>query len=284
VEIFQAKEAYAKVNLALAIVGRREDGYHELQSVMQSLDLHDIVKIKKCGNSLVCRCGELSGPGNLAYQAAVLFQQRLGVNYGILIDIAKQIPLQAGLGGGSSDAAAVLLLLNSIYGQPLSGEELAELAGQCGSDVGFCLTGGTMWATGRGEKLERLPSAPKMELVLVKPRKGINTGEAYRLFDAQGQGSRLSKEDWCRVLAGGETAEIARLMSNDFEPVSSHIVPEIARIKEELQLAGCYGSLMSGSGSAVFGIAQDKEHAAWVGQRLLHKGLGQIWMTCTHNV
>jgi 4-diphosphocytidyl-2-C-methyl-D-erythritol kinase len=283
VETLHAKCAYAKINLALAIVGRRRDGYHELQTVMQSIELHDVVKIERSGTALVCNCGGLSGSGNLAYQAAALFQKHLGVNDGVLIEITKQIPLQAGLGGGSSDAAAVLLLLNDIYQQPLTAEELAELAGLCGSDVGFCLTGGTKWATGRGEELEELPAAPKMDLVLVKPLGGIDTGEAYRRFDAQGQGRSISKQDWCRVLARGEIEEIAWLMSNDFEPVSLAMVPEISLIKEELLLAGCYGSLMSGSGSAVFGIAQDKEHATWIGQRLLRKGFGQVWNTSTYN-
>ncbi|HWQ88655.1 MAG TPA: 4-(cytidine 5'-diphospho)-2-C-methyl-D-erythritol kinase [Desulfitobacteriaceae bacterium] len=282
-ETSYVKFAYAKINLALTIKGRRRDGYHELQSVMQSIALHDVVKIERSGTALVCRCGSLSGSGNLAYQAAALFQQRLRVSDGVLIEITKQIPLQAGLGGGSSDAAAVLLLLNNVYQQPLAREELAELAGICGSDVCFCLTGGTMWATGRGEELEKLPAAPKMDLVLVKPPRGIDTGEAYHRFDTRGQGRSISKQEWQSVLAKGEIKEITRLMTNDFEPISLDIVPEISLIKEELQLAGCYGSLMSGSGSAVFGVAQDKEHAAWVRQRLLRKGFGQVWSTYTYN-
>lgn len=276
--------AYAKINLSLAIVGRRSDGYHELQSVMQSIELHDIIRVGRLGHSLVCHCGELSGPGNLAYKAAALFLRDIEVNDGVLIEIDKQIPLQAGLAGGSSDAAAVLLLLNEIYQKPLNFEELKRLALMCGSDVCFCLTGGTMWATGRGEELEALPATPKMELVLVKPLDGIDTGEAYRRFDVLGQNGRINKEDWQIVLEKGQINEIAELMYNDFELVSAEMVPEISHIKQELLRTGCYGSLMSGSGSTVFGIARDKEHAAWVGQRMLKKGFSQVWCTSTYNV
>lgn len=276
--------AYAKINLSLAIVGRRSDGYHELQSVMQSIELHDIIRVERLGHSLVCHCGELSGPGNLAYKAAALFLRDIEVNDGILIEIDKQIPLQAGLAGGSSDAAAVLLLLNEIYQKPLNFEELKRLALMCGSDVCFCLTGGTMWATGRGEELEALPAAPKMELVLVKPLDGIDTGEAYRRFDVLGKNGRINKEDWQIVLEKGQINEIAELMYNDFELVSAEMVPEISHIKQELLRTGCYGSLMSGSGSTVFGIARDKEHAAWVGQRMLKKGFSKVWCTSTYNI
>ncbi|MHB8126046.1 MAG: 4-(cytidine 5'-diphospho)-2-C-methyl-D-erythritol kinase [Desulfitobacteriaceae bacterium] len=283
-EILHTTFAYAKINLGLAIVGQRRDGYHELQSVMQSIELHDVIKVERVGHSLVCHCAGLSGPGNLAYQAADLFLRRIRANDGILIEIDKQLPLQAGLAGGSSDAAATLRLLNEIYQKPLSIEELKELAGMCGSDVGFCLTGGTMWATGRGEELEVLPSAPKMELILVKPLDGIDTGEAYRRFDIIGQKGSQSKEKWRLALEMGQIKEIAHLMSNDFESVSMQMVPEISLIKQELLLAGCYGALMSGSGSTVFGIAQDKEHAVWVGQMLQKKGFDQVWWTSTmHN-
>lgn len=282
-EISHTAFAYAKINLGLAIVGRRSDGYHELQSVMQSIELHDVIKVERNGHSLVCRCRGLSGPENLAYKAAALFLRNIGVNDGIIIEIDKQIPLQAGLAGGSSDSAAVLLLLNEIYQKPLSFEELKRLALMCGSDVCFCLSGGTMWATGRGEELEILPASPKMELVLVKPRDGINTGEAYRLFDAFGQNGGLNKEDWRYVLEKGRIKEIAELMYNDFESVSAAMVPEISYLKQELLCTGCYGSLMSGSGSTVFGIAQDKEHAAWAGRRLLKKGFNQVWCTSTYN-
>lgn len=272
--------AYAKINLALAILGRRDDGYHELQSVMQSIALHDIVLVRRQGDKLVCRCGALSGPGNLAYKAAELFLERCGQTEGIEIEIEKKIPIQAGLAGGSTDAAATLRLLNQLYGEPLDPSELHELAVRCGADVAFCLRGGTMWATGRGEKLDLLPTAPKLDLVLIKPYVGVNTGEAYRRFDLKGQGGILRRADWEKALTQGSEA-IARLLYNDLESASAHMVPQILVLKQQLMNAECYGALMSGSGSSVFGIARGRQHALDIAGKLRKNGFNNVWVTTT---
>ena len=276
--------AYAKINLALAIHGIREDGYHELQSVMQSIALHDIVRVRRRGGKVVCRCGALSGPRNIAYKAAVLFLEQLGQFEGIEIEIVKHIPLQAGLAGGSTDAAATLRLLNQLYGEPLSREALLTLARRCGADVAFCLRGGTMWATGRGERLEALPTAPALDLVLTKPFAGVNTREAYLRFDLVGQGGRLTQTDWEKALAQNSTQQIADLLYNDLELASTQMVPEILVLKQHLLEAECYGALMAGSGSCVFGIAQGKQHALEVAGRLRKKGLKNVWVTRTVDV
>ena len=273
--------AYAKINLALAIRGVREDGYHELQSVMQSIALHDIVRLRRRGEKVVCRCGALSGPGNLAYQAAVLFQEQCGQSDGVEIEIDKRIPVQAGLAGGSTDAAATLHLLNQLYEEPLDRDELHALAGKCGADVAFCLQGGTMWATGRGERLESLPTAPELDLVLIKPFAGVNTREAYRQFDLVGQGGCLSRTAWEKALTQNSTEQIADLLYNDLEPASVQMVPQILRFKQYLLDAACYGALMSGSGSCVFGIAQGKQHAIEVAGQLRKKGFKNVWVTRT---
>lgn len=273
--------AYAKINLALAIHGIREDGYHELQSVMQSIALHDIVRVRRGGEKVVCRCGALSGPGNIAYKAAVLFLEQLGQSEGLVIEIVKVIPIQAGLAGGSADAAATLRLLNQLYGEPLSREALLKLAMRCGADVAFCLRGGTMWATGRGERLEALPAAPPMDLVLIKPLAGVNTREAYQRFDLVGQGGRLTRTDWEKALAQNSTQQIADLLYNDLELASTQMVPEILVLKQHLLEAECYGALMSGSGSCVFGIAQGKQHAVAVAALLRKKGFKNVWVTRT---
>jgi len=273
--------AYAKINLALAINGIREDGYHELQSVMQSISLHDIVRVRRRGEKVVCRCGALSGPGNIAYKAAVLFMEQCGQSEGIEIEIDKHIPVQAGLAGGSTDAATTLRLLNQLYGKPLDREVLLALAEKCGADVAFCLRGGTMWATGRGERLELLPVAPEMNIVLIKPFAGVNTGEAYRRFDIVGQGGNLTRLDWEKALMQGSTQQIADLLYNDLEPASIQMVPEISKIKQHLLDAECYGALMSGSGSSVFGIAQEKQHAIEIAGRLRKKGYKNVWITKT---
>ncbi|TGE36489.1 4-(cytidine 5'-diphospho)-2-C-methyl-D-erythritol kinase [Desulfosporosinus fructosivorans] len=273
--------AYAKINLALAIHGIREDGYHELQSVMQSIALHDIVRVRRHGEKVVCRCGALSGPGNIAYKATMLFLEQLGRFEGLEIEIVKNIPVQAGLAGGSTDAAATLRLLNQLYGEPLGREALLTLARKCGADVAFCLNGGTMWATGRGERLEALPTAPELDLVLTKPFSGVNTREAYRRFDLVGQSGYLTKTDWEKALAQKTKQQIVDLLYNDLEPVSAQMVPEILVLKQHLLELDCYGALMSGSGSCVFGIAQGKQHAIEVAARLRKKGFKNVWVTRT---
>lgn len=273
--------AYAKINLALAITGVQEDGYHELQSIMQSIALHDVVRVRRRGEKVVCRCGSLSGPGNLAYKAAVLFLEQCGHSEGVEIEIEKRIPVQAGLAGGSTDAAATLRLLNELYDEPLDSEVLLTLAAKCGADVTFCLRGGTMWATGRGEQLELLPQAPLMDLVLVKPFAGVNTKEAYRRFDLLGQGGRLRRADWEMALAQGSTQQIAKLLYNDLEPASIQMVPQILKFKQILLEAGCYGALMSGSGSSIFGIAKGEQHALAIAEQLRKKGLNNVWVTRT---
>jgi len=275
--------AYAKINLALAIHGIREDGYHELQSVMQSIALHDIVTVRGRGDKVICRCGTLSGPGNIAYKAAVMFLEQVGKSEGLEIEIVKHIPVQAGLAGGSTDAAATLNLLNQLYGEPLTREALLTLARRCGADVAFCLSGGTMWATGRGERLETLPTAPALDLVITKPFAGVNTREAYLRFDAIGQGRHLKKTDWENALAKNSVQQVADLLYNDLEPVSIQMVPEILELKKYLIEAGCYSALMSGSGSSVFGIAKGKQHALDVAGQLRKKGFKNVGVTTTVN-
>jgi len=275
--------AYAKINLALAIHAIREDGFHELQSVMQSIALHDIVTVRRRGDKVVCRCGALSGPGNIAYKAAVSFLGQLGKSEGLEIEIVKHIPVQAGLAGGSTDAAATLRLLNQLYGEPLNREALLNLARRCGADVAFCLSGGTMWATGRGERLEALPTAPTLDLVLIKPFAGVNTREAYLRFDSVGQGGCLSKTDWEKALVQNSVQQIAGLLYNDLELASIQMVPGILELKQYLLEAECYGALMSGSGSCVFGIAQGKQHALEVAGQLRKKGFKNVGVTTTVN-
>lgn len=272
--------AYAKINLALAIVSRREDGYHELETIMQSIDLHDTVQIQRKGLGLVCRCGELSGSQNLAYKAAEIFLRYWGKLEGIEIIIEKNIPLEAGLAGGSSDAATTLRALNELFSQPFNQDKLLEMAAECGADVPFCLIGGTMLATGKGEKLESLPAVPLLHLVLVKPDAGISTSQAYRRFDAEGMYSRLKREKWVTALSNVDINELAKLLHNDLEQASTEIVQEISVIKKLLLEQGCLGALMSGSGSAVFGIARDKEHAAKVVNDFRERGY-RVWQTQT---
>jgi len=263
--------AYAKVNLALAITGIRPDGFHELQTIMQSLALADRLIIERQGREIVCECGELSGPQNLAFRAAKLFFDKLDFEDGIKITIEKRIPVQAGLGGGSSDAAAVLMGLNQLYDAPLSFAEIFELANRLGSDVPFCLKGGTKWAEGRGEILSDLPSPPDVPVVLAKPKRGVNTAMAYRKFDETQAFSHLDRTLWDKALTSGDIKEIAALFHNDLEKPCMELVPEIRRTKALLAELGCFGVLMTGSGSAVFGIVEDEGQAEAIVQQLAAK-------------
>ena len=273
--------AYAKINLALAVLAIRDDGYHEIQSIMQTISLHDIVRVRRIGEEVVCRCGELSGPENLAYKAAVIFREKCNKSDGVEIEIEKFIPVQAGLAGGSSDAAAVLRSLNHLYGHPLDHQELLMLANRCGSDVAFCLKGGTMWAAGRGERLEQLPQAPEMDMVLIKPLKGVNTGRAYQIFEDIGHSGSLAKEDWENALIEGSIKRISELLYNDLEFASIQMVPEILNIKQHLLEASCQGVLMSGSGSSVFGIAKSEGHALEVARQMRTKDYQNVWVVKT---
>lgn len=273
--------AYAKVNLALAITGRRPDGYHELQSVMQSIGLHDRIMVSITESGIECSCGELSGSENLAYQAAQLYLTGLDQMKGILIEIEKNIPVQAGLAGGSSDAAATLQALNLLFPESYTQDQLHEIAVKLGADVAFCLEGGTQWATGVGERLELLPSAPRLDLILIKPRQGINTGEAYRVFDAEGKSTVLDNQAWKAALKSGGVREIIPLLYNDLEQASMKILPEIAQIKEALlKETECLGALMSGSGSAVFGVIKSREQAEEIATRFRKKRY-DVWVTQT---
>ena len=273
--------AYAKINLALAITGLRPDGYHELESVMQSIGIYDRVRVTLTNSGIQCLCGEWSGPKNLAYQAAEAFLKGIGSNQGVRIEIEKNIPVQAGLGGGSADAAATLQALNILYKELYTQEQLKSLAAKLGADVAFCLQGGTQWATGVGEELISLPASPKMNLVLIKPQQGVNTAEAYRTFDQKGTFSHLDYAAWHRALETGKIESLAPLLYNDLEPASMTLLPEIAWVKDELmKQEGCMGALMSGSGSSVFGITQTCEHAQSIASEWRQRQYS-VWVTHT---
>lgn len=279
--------APAKINLALAVTGLRADGYHMIQTVFQTISLYDQIDVELRGKGIMCACGDLSGENNLAYKAATRFmgelegKRSISENVGIRINIEKNIPLQAGLAGGSADAAAVLRSLNKLYSQPFSYEELLEIAAKCGSDTAFCLKGGTQWGEGTGTTLAKLPQSPEMNLILVKPTKGVNTAEAYQLFDEIGNLSTLDKNLWDEALQKGNRGQVGKMLFNSLEDAAFLLVPEIKRIKELLLESGCLGSLMSGSGSSVFGILPDRESGLSIQESLANRGFHETWLVKT---
>ncbi|MCM1565075.1 MAG: 4-(cytidine 5'-diphospho)-2-C-methyl-D-erythritol kinase [Dehalobacter sp. 4CP] len=278
--------APAKINLALAVNDIRADGYHSLETVFQSVSLFDRVEITLQGGGISCLCGELSGEKNLAYQAAGLFLDEYktrtsGAIPGVEIKIEKHIPLQAGLAGGSSDAAAVLIGLNRLLSNPFSYEHLVGLAKQCGSDTAFCLLGGTAWGEGTGSELQELPPAPEMDIILVKPEQGVSTADAYRLFDKRAEFSKLNQQRWVSVLSAARIDTIGRMLSNDLENIVFDLVPKISVLKRLLLEGGCLGALMSGSGSTMFGIVKDYSQGEKMRKVLAEKGYHQTWLVKT---
>ena len=256
------EKAYAKLNLTLDVLGRRDDGFHDLKSVMQTVSLWDMVKMDLgTGEPWKLVCGRTDIPcdaRNLAWKAAALYCGAMGKDPGgVTIRIEKNIPSGAGMGGGSADAAAVLRILNRFYGDPLTVEELAELGGRIGSDVPFCVVGGTVMCEGRGERLCSLLDMPKCVIVGCKPAFSVSTPALYKQIDSVEILRHPDNDAMERAIAGGDMKAIAREIYNVFDPVVSADHPEIGHIKGICGAFGAYASQMTGSGSVVFAVMPD---------------------------
>lgn len=255
--------APAKLNLFLDITGRRSDGYHLVNMVMQSVSLYDEVTVTLCDSGIRITCSNDSVPcdeSNTAYKAASGFFKAVGIeDRGAVIKLKKRIPSQAGMAGGSSDAAAVLAGLNELFDCPLEKDELCELAEEIGADVPFCLTGGTMTAGGIGTILSPLPDIPDCHFVIVKPEFSISTKDAYERSDTIGYDKNVSPEHIVSGICNGSPEEIGRWMYNKFEEVAG--IDEIEQIKQRMTDSGALGACMTGSGSAVFGLFDDEDKA-----------------------
>ncbi|MFB3895542.1 MAG: 4-(cytidine 5'-diphospho)-2-C-methyl-D-erythritol kinase [bacterium] len=264
-------KAYAKVNLFLEIVARRDDGYHELETILQTISLHDELELAPQPEKISITCNLPYLPideRNLAYRAAKLVKEKTGTNQGVGIKLNKQIPVGAGLGGGSSDAAAVLLGCNRIWGSNLSDSDLVELGMQLGMDVPFFLHGGTALAVGRGERIIQQLPTPALELIIVYPNFPVPTASVYKNLDIR---SRTSKQESTKLLSAlqlGNVIKIAGLLFNRLEVSTFKLHPQLTKIKDILIHEGCLGALLSGSGSALFGIAQNNQSADLISRKL----------------
>ncbi|MGE5575955.1 MAG: 4-(cytidine 5'-diphospho)-2-C-methyl-D-erythritol kinase [Syntrophothermus sp.] len=265
--------AYAKVNLTLDVLGKRPDGYHELESIMQSIGLYDTLEFRSASDGIRLSCNHPevpAGEDNLIHKAARALQESFGLAQGAEIRLEKAIPVAAGLAGGSADAAGTLIGLNALWGLHLSHRELAEVAAGLGSDVNFCLTGGTALAQGRGERVTVLPAAPNFWLVLLKPRFGVSTAEVYRGLDLKSVGDlRPDTVAMLNACVINDFNAIAGGLRNVLESVTLSRYPELSELKAALRRAGAAGVLMSGSGPTVFGIAPDEETAEEVAAALM---------------
>lgn len=251
-------KAPAKLNIMLKITGKRPDGYHDIVSVMVPVGLYDDIEVSEAESSgieLSCR-GLSSPPGreNLAFRAAAAFHREAGIDPRVRLRLEKTIPVAAGLGGGSSDAAGTLLALNDYYHGPLSAGRLAGIAGGLGADVPFFLRRGPCVARGIGDLLEPLNSWPALWYIIVMPPHSVSTEWAYRNFKLELTSN--STEDILNLLKK-QPLEISRLLENDLETVTASHFPVIPTIKKALIEAGALGALMSGSGPSVFGVFTD---------------------------
>jgi 4-diphosphocytidyl-2-C-methyl-D-erythritol kinase len=248
----------AKINLTLDILGCRADGYHEIESVVQSIGLWDKLTImlqRGSGIKVTATVDDLPiGAGNTVHRACEAFLDACSANYEIQVHIDKGIPRQAGLGGGSSDAAGILIALNSVLGEPINNKHLSRIAASVGSDVPFFLIGGTALVHGRGEHINPLPAAPEMHLVIAKPSVGVSTAWAYRRIDEIAKpSSRSSVKAVQAILASDRSALIASL-SNDFQDVIEENYLEIVGVRRRLLDLGAEAAMLCGSGSSVFGV------------------------------
>ena len=257
-------EGNAKINLTLDILGKRPDGYHEVAMVMQSIGLSDTVEMEKTDGPIELTINVpwlKADEKNLAWRAAALIKEEYKLAGGVRMKLTKRIPVAAGLAGGSTDAAAVLRGMKELYALDISEERLCELGAQLGSDIPFCLLGGTMLSTGRGEVLKRLPDLPATWVVLAKPRISVSTAWAYQNYDAQGAKEHPDNERIQQEIARGDRKAVAGLLCNVLESVTIKKYDVISQYKQMMMQQGAMASMMSGSGPTVFGLAERKETA-----------------------
>lgn len=262
------------MNLALEVLGKRGDGYHEIATVLQAVDLFDRLTMETADTlSLHVDDPELpTDEGNLVMRAARLLQKTAGIEKGAQLRLQKRIPVAAGLGGGSSDAAATLLGLNRLWGLRWPRARLQELAVELGMDVPFFLGTGRAVARGRGERLQALPGGGGYALVLVNPRTPLSTREVYGRVPAGWHAEPAGTERVIEALRRRNVAALAAALTNNLERVVEPVLPVIGRMKAALLAAGALGAIMSGSGPTVFGLARSLDHARQVRSRVSRAG------------
>ncbi|MFC4620359.1 4-(cytidine 5'-diphospho)-2-C-methyl-D-erythritol kinase [Camelliibacillus cellulosilyticus] len=259
------EKAPAKINLALDVLGKRADGYHELKMVMTTVDLADYIECQEVDNDeIIIRSSAPFVPEdarNFAYKAAQVIKKKYGIKNGVAIKINKEIPVAAGLAGGSSDAAAAIRALNRLWALGMTERDMMALGAEIGSDIPFCVRGGTALATGRGEVIEPLPAPPPCWVVLAKPALSVSTADTFHALDlsqivhpdVDGMVQAVIKQDYDRICHG---------LGNVLESVTMRRHDEVGRIKDVMARMGADGVLMSGSGPTVFGLTQYESRAS----------------------
>ena len=265
-------KAFAKINLCLDVLRRKEDGYHEVEMVMTNVDIADVLEIKELEEKKILLKSDnkdlAMDETNLIYKAIVLLQKEAGKDFGIELSLEKNIPMEAGMAGGSADAAATLKAVNELFKLNISKDRLMELGASLGADIPFCIMGGTALANGIGEKLKSLKPLPKMKILIAKPNTGLSTKKVYESLDIEnlnksGFRHREVKEMVSVIESDKDEKtkikEIADSLNNILELPSIKLLPFIEDIKKTMMDNNCLGCLMSGSGTAVFGIFDNDE-------------------------
>lgn len=256
----------AKINLSIDVLGKRDDGYHLVEMIMQTIDLYDVIKIKQLDtNDVVIKSNSSHIPldnDNIVYKAIELLRQRFNINKGIEVFIEKNIPVAAGMAGGSSNAAAVLVGLNKLWKLNLTEQELQELGLKLGADVPYCISGKTVLAEGIGEKLSYIKGLPKnISILICKPNLFVSTKDVYQGLDLNNIENRPNNKLLIECLEKGDIDSLSKNMSNVLENVTSKIHKEINEIEEIMMANSALGSMMSGSGPTVFGLFDKSENA-----------------------
>ncbi|WP_175517228.1 4-(cytidine 5'-diphospho)-2-C-methyl-D-erythritol kinase [Planctomicrobium piriforme] len=279
--------APAKLNLSLTVLGRRPDGYHNLETVMLSVRLYDSLQFSQAeSNSIELDCRNRCRPRlplanderNLVIRAARLLQAETGCTRGVKISLTKRIPMEAGLGGGSSDAAATLVALNQFWELGLSQAQLHSLAAQLGSDVNFFLDSApAAFCTGRGEAIEPVPVAQPLHFMIVKPPFGLSTGKVFQQWWIDRSTSRIEQQAALRALARGDVRRVGQAIINDLQRPAQSLNGQLDEVLNELAKADVPGYGMTGSGSACFALCRDARQAAVLAGRWRQRGLGQVF-------
>ena len=257
-------KSYAKINLTLDVLGKRENGYHDVSMIMQSVNLCDDITVALASNGISLNTNLHFLPRdskNIAYAAAELFFEESGISGGAKINIRKNIPVAAGLAGGSGNAAAVLCALNKLYGLPMSWDKISEISVSLGADVPYCIMGGTALAEGIGTDLTELAPVPDMTILLVKPQISVSTPFVYGEYDKLETVTHPNTNKMIQNINDKNIYEIAKELSNSLEQVTIQKHPVISGIKQKMCRDGALGALMSGSGPTVFGIFDDYKKA-----------------------
>lgn len=280
-------KALAKINLGLDVLGKRENGYHDVRMIMQSIYLYDEVKLErteKPGIEVKTNLFFLpTGDGNIAYKAAAMLIEEFGLTEGVKITLNKHIPVAAGMAGGSSNAAAVLFGMNRLFDLRLSREQLMERGVKLGADVPYCIMRGTVLAEGIGEELTVLPSVPKCFVLIAKPPISVSTKVVYEALDAKEIVEHPNIDGIIAGLEKGDLREIAACMGNVLEDVTIPMHPVIDEIKKEMLACGALNAMMSGSGPTVFGLFENKTQARKAQERIRKKALAkQVYVTNMH--